>query len=49
MCSHPLVDKLDLSLYFWDVVTRSSCIEGSNDYHLIKGLELGVYEHCTYM
>ena len=32
MCSHPLLDDLSLSFYFWDVVTRSSFIEGGADY-----------------
>ena len=49
MCLYPILDNLDLSLYFWDVVTRSSCIQGGAEYLLLKGLELGVYEHRTYM
>ena len=46
---HPLIDNLYLLFYFWDVVTRSSCIEGSTEYLFRKGLELQVYEHRTYM
>ena len=49
MCLHPLIDKLYLTFYFWDVVTRSSCMQGSTDYLILKLLELRVYDHRDYM
>ena len=49
MFLHTILDELYLPLYFFNVVTRSSCIEGGADYLFLKELELQVYKYRIYM